>query len=162
MPNALAEPRAVPRTLPKRKRHVSLPAVALLVGALYFLWVVLLVFRLVAVPGLEPSITVVDWANLGALIMVVLLILLVADHLRSRRPLPEGAAQPEERGEISGAPRITDEIVVTAETWQGRRVLEYSRPAKSERPASVYAKCLVPIDSQLVLRIEDLVAEARE
>ena len=146
------------------RRRVSLPLVVLVVGVLYFVWVALLGLRIVILRSLEPTITPEDWAVGGAVLMLLLLVLLVVDFQRSKRNLyeePAAAAAP------AYAPPpatrwVPDELVVTAETVQGRRVLEYSRPPKSERPAAVYAKVLIPIDAQLVLRVEDLVAEARE
>jgi hypothetical protein len=144
----------------------SLPLVALVVAVLYFLWVALLATRTIVLTGLEPGITPEDWAVGGAVLMLLLLVLLIYDYQRQNRGLLEQAeAAPAAAPAYAPAPQtraVPDELVVTAETWQGRRVLEYSRPPKSERPAAVYAKVLVPIDGQLVLRVEDLVAEARE
>lgn len=145
------------------RAQLSLPVVVLVVGGLYFLWVALLGTRAVVLRGLEPTVTVQDWAAFGAILMVVLLLLLVVDARRGpRAPVAHAAAAPRYAPmQPVGPPQVADELVVTAESWQGRRVLEYSRPPKSEHPRAVYAKCVVPIDDQLALRLEDLVAEGR-
>jgi hypothetical protein len=62
---------------------------------------------------------------------------------------------------MSAAPRaaLDDEHVLTGETQQGMRVLEYSRPAKTQNKGAVYAKTYVPVTKEFVLRIETLAAE---
>lgn len=148
------------------REQVTLPLVVLVVAVLYFLWVALLGLRVIALPSLEPTITPADWAVSAAVLFLILLVVLFLEYRRTQRPgyQAEGAAAP--RAAYAPAPAQTrwpaDEMVVTAESVQGRRVLEYSRPPKSEHPQAVYAKCLVPVDSQLALRVEDLVAEAKE
>lgn len=143
-----------------KARRRSVPGVVLLVALLYFAWVALLGTRVIALPGLEPTITLADWALLGAVLMVVLLLVLLWDYTRVRR----GLAAPQAQATQVPARHawVPDELVLTAETWQGRRVLEYSRPPKSGPTAAVYAKCYVPVDGEYVLRVEDLVAQARE
>lgn len=156
-----------PRT--RLRDQVTLPLVVLVIAVVYFLWVALLGLGVIALPALEPTITPADWAVFGALLFLVLLIVLALEYRRTRGgtyapPQAERAARaayaPPAEAPASRWP--ADELVVTAETVQGRRVLEYSRPPKSEHPRAVYAKCLIPIDPQLVIRVEDLVAEARD
>lgn len=172
---AALELAATPEERPRARlrSQVTLPVVVLVIAVLYFLWAALLGLGIIALPALEPTITPADWAVFGALLFLVLLILLAVEYRRTRGgtyepPAPAAghrAAATTPQAAPAAAPSsrwIPDELVVTAETQQGRRVLEYSRPPKSEHPRAVYAKCLVPVDPQLVLRVEDLVAEAKE
>lgn len=55
-----------------------------------------------------------------------------------------------------------DEIKLTDETAQGMRVIEYSWPAKSRNRQAVYTKTHVPVSSAHVVRVETMVAEARD
>lgn len=152
---------------PERRRaapRLTLPLVALVIAVVYFTWVALLGLRIVILSSLEPTITPADWAAFGGLLMLVLLVLLVLDYRKARDRAFEEAEAPAAADTVPtpvfGERSVPDELVVTAETWQGRRVLEYSRPPKSEHGAAVYAKCTIPVDAQLVLRVEDLVAES--
>lgn len=147
---------------PRRRFRVRLgvPGAVLVAALLYFVWVALLATRAVQLNFLEPFWTVDDWARTGAVLFAVLLSGLVVQAALARR---RGAAQ---APAWSPAPvpraRAPDELVMTGETLRGLRVLEYSRPPKSEHRLAVYAKCLVPVDGAHVLRVEDLIAEARE
>lgn len=145
--------------------QLTLPLVVLVIAVVYFLWVALLGLGVIALPALEPTITPADWAVFGALLFLVLFLLLVVEYRRTKGGTAYVQAQPRASAPAPVAvPQQRwppDELVVTAESLQGRRVLEYSRPPKSEHPHAVYAKCLVPVDPQLVLRVEDLVAESR-
>jgi hypothetical protein len=102
-----------------------------------------------------------DWVLFGMVLLVVLLLLLLLHYRGATR---RGAAPLAEQAEAAPSPGsrwVPDEILVTADLWQGLRVLEYSRPPKGEASAAVYAKCFVPVDAQYVLRVEERVAEAR-
>jgi hypothetical protein len=148
-----------------RRAPLNVPLIVLLVGALYFVFALLLGLGIIRLTGLEPTFTVQDWMQYGAVLMAVLLLVLLAWW----RLRPSEAA--EARQEAAPAPAyeapeasgswVPDEIVLTSDEWHGRRVLEYSRPPKSEAPAAVYAKVVVPVDEQFVLRVEDRIAEAR-
>lgn len=141
------------------RRAPRLPLAVLLVAFAYFAWVVLLGTGAVALPGLEPGVRLEDWALGGVALLLVLLGVLVADAARARRAGPQAPAAP---ALPEGGARLweRDEVVATGETWHGLRVLEYSRPPKSEHGPAVYAKCYVPVDEAYVLRVESLVAEA--
>ncbi|MCA1812678.1 MAG: hypothetical protein LC624_01855 [Halobacteriales archaeon] len=144
----------------ERRLRIGLPGVVLVVALLYFVWVGLLATRVLRLNFLEPFWTVDDWARSGAALFVVLLLVLIVQAFLRRQQgvavAPAWSAAP-----VSQA-RIPDELVMTGETVQGQRVLEYSKPPKSEHHNAVYAKCLVPVDKGFVLRVEDLVAEAKE
>lgn len=144
----------------RRRSPTALPLAVLVLGVLVFLWVALLATRVIALPGLEHYVSVEDWAVYGAVLLLLLLVVLVVWMVLTRsQPVEEYLAP---LPTPTGARWDADEIVVTAEDWHGLRVLEYSRPPKSEVPSAVYAKVLVPLDAQYVLRVEDRVAEARE
>lgn len=51
------------------------------------------------------------------------------------------------------------EYAVTAEVLQGRRVVEYRRPPKALAAQAVFAKTYIPVSTDLVLRVEEIVAE---
>ncbi|HET6315335.1 MAG TPA: hypothetical protein VFG86_02675 [Chloroflexota bacterium] len=142
-----------------RARRSRVPLTAFVIGLLYFIWVALLATNVIALPGLEHYISVQDWAVFGAVLMILLLVVLVVWSSRSRDRVEEVYEAPATRG--AQPSWEADELVVTAEAWKGLRVLEYSRPPKSDAPAAVYTKCYVPLDGQFVLRVEDRIAEAR-
>lgn len=141
-------------------RGWNVPLLAFVIALAYFVWVALLGMNIIALPGLEPGIQLGDWVLGGVALMILLLLLLVVWAMGNRQGTAEGAVAEEPPAEY-GPPRYEDELVVTAEEWRGMRVLEYSRPPKSEAPAAVYAKCYVPVDGSYVIRVEDRVAEAR-
>jgi hypothetical protein len=150
-------------TQTRQGRGRALPAAVLLIALVYFVWVALLGMRIIALPALEPGIRPADWANFGILLLLILLAILILDAMVAKRraealPVNASAAAP-----AQVAPRTAeDELLVTAEEWNGRRLLEYSRPAKSAHPVAVYTKCVVPIDARYAIRVEDLIAEARD
>jgi hypothetical protein len=143
-----------------RRLRIGLPGAVLIVAALYFVWVALLAMRVLRLNFLEPFWTVDDWARSGAILFVVLLLALVAQAAMARRQGSDAA--PAWHAAPVARVRAPDEIVMTGETVQGARVLEYSRPPKSEHAQAVYAKCLVPVQPGYVLRVEDLVADAKD
>jgi hypothetical protein len=146
-----------------RARHgIPVPVAVLAVGLAYFVWVAVLGTNALRLNFLEPTVTVLDWVNGGAVLMVALLLLLVVWSRRQRGAEPAAEAGAEAPSAASYSGDLDDELVMTAEQWQGLRVLEYSRPPKSVHAVAVYAKCLVPVDAQYVVRVEDLVAEARD
>ncbi|HEV8359652.1 MAG TPA: hypothetical protein VGR28_04265 [Candidatus Thermoplasmatota archaeon] len=142
----------------RRKLRLGVPHVVLMIGVAYFLWVALIGSNVIVLKGLEPTITLDDWAQWGAGLMVLLLLVLLLDY--RRKGVRAEVAAPGPRP-ITGERRAQDELVVTAEVWKGFRVLEYSHPAKSDHPTAVYAKCHVPVDATYAVRVEDLVADAR-
>jgi len=145
---------------PARRWRLGLPGAILVVGFLYLVWVLLLATRVLRLNFLEPFWTVDDWARSGAVLFVVMLVALLAQWFMARNDA--AAVAPAWHAAPQARTAIPDELVMTGETWQGKSVLEYSKPPKSEHQRAVYAKCLVPIDAGFVLRVEDMVAEAKE
>lgn len=104
---------------------------------------------------------------LGGVALFVLVILIEFPFF-FRRKIPASAPEPkaaagdwqDEAREPRGA--VDDEKLMTAETQQGLRVLEYSKPAKSRNRGSVYTKTYVPVTKEHVLRVETLAAEPHE
>jgi hypothetical protein len=151
------EPREFVIPVQRRWTLWILPTLAIL----YFLLVVALAVFRVEIRGL-PTQTLV----LGGVVFFVLVILIELPFFFRRRikteepePVRESSWQ-DEAGE-PGAMR-DDEKLVTNETQQGMRVLEYSAPAKSRHRGAVYAKTYVPVAKEWVLRIENLAADTHE
>lgn len=97
------------------------------------------------------------------LFVVVILIELPFFFRRSAPRAPRPRAEPAGAGAPASpaGPRVAwnDELLITQESQQGLRVLEYSNPAKRQNPSAVYTKTYVPVSAAHVLRIETLVAE---
>lgn len=146
--------------IPVRRRWLLwiLPVLALL----YFVFVVALVVLDYAISGLDTR----TLALVGAGLFLLVALLQIPFLLRRRRaPPPEKAweAEPPASAPVArGRPARDDEILLTDESAQGLRVIEYSRPAKSRNRNAVYTKTHVPVTQTHVVRVETLVAEASD
>lgn len=152
----MAEPRQF--LIPVRRRWTLwiLPILAVL----YFAVVVTLGVLNTRIRGVD-----MDMLALGGAAFFVLVVLIELPFFLKRRPK---RAKPEPVAEdpftpAEGVPLAEDdELVMTAETQQGLRVAEYSRPAKSRHPGAVYAKTYVPVLKDVVVRVETLIAEGAD
>lgn len=161
-----------PFVIPLRRRWglVILPVLCLL----YFAGVMVLVVLNMRIDGVSNELLALGGAALFGLTLLIEL----PFFLRRRRPraepeetmgaVDEGTAfqggfqdEPAEPRARVRAP-VDDEAVLTTESQQGLRVIEYSRPAKSRHKGSVYAKTYVPVTKEHVLRVETLAAEPRD
>ncbi|MGQ0536857.1 MAG: hypothetical protein ACT4PT_12405 [Methanobacteriota archaeon] len=134
------------------------------ISIIYFLWIVLVVTEAIRVRPLD-SVTDAQWV-LSGIVVFLLVLLLEFLYLRKRGV---GAAQRAAAGVevVAESPvptRVTkagihDEYVTTNDLYQGKRVLEYSKPPKSQHSEAVYAKTYVDVGGGLALRVEELVAE---
>lgn len=140
----------------------------LVVSILYFAGVIALVAT-----GRQLSRNVPNqWLVWGGAALFAILLIAMLPLLFTRRPRAPEPSEPmpgwqDEPPEPVSAPASRafdddDEKVVTGETQQGLKVLEYSRPAKSANKGAVYAKTYVPVTKEHVLRVETLAAEPRE
>lgn len=135
---------------------------------LYFAAVTALVVLNVRIKGVSYELL----AQAGAAFFVVLVLLAIPYLIRRspRRARAARAAVAPEADEPFEAPRAAptgrvheaDELLLTDETQQGLRVLEYSRPPKSTNKGAVYAKTYVPVTKEHVVRVETLAAESHE
>lgn len=122
----------------------------------------------------DVSVETLALVGVGLFALVILVELPFLIRRRPKRePAPEPAAAPADeepapwaapaQGAIPAAPPPRDdELVMTSETQQGYRVIEYSRPAKSRHRNAVFTKAYVPVTKEYVLRVETLVAEGRD
>lgn len=154
-----------PFVIPVRNRWTLwiLPTLALL----YFVAVIVLASLGLEVEGVSNDVLVLGGVALFALVVLVEIPFL----LRRRAPREE---EPEAEAAEAldpyapppayapAPPRVDDETLVTDETQQGYRVLEYSSPAKSRQRGAVFAKTYVPVTKEHVLRVETLAAEPHE
>ncbi|MFA5862841.1 MAG: hypothetical protein WDA16_14205 [Candidatus Thermoplasmatota archaeon] len=103
---------------------------------------------------------------LGGVAFFVLVILIELPLFVRRRVRVEAPPTPPPAQDASATPMMgatgDDEHVMTAETQQGLRVIEYSAPAKSRNRGAVYAKTYVAVTKEHVLRVENLAAEPSE
>ena len=152
-----------PFVIPLRRRWVLaiLPVICLA----YFGVVIALVAGGRSIRGVSTDLLMLA----GAALFLVTFLVEIPFFLRRKGPRPDGPEAPyepdyqDEPPEPYAAPaREDDETVLTAETQQGLRVLEYSRPAKSRHKGAVYAKTYVPVTKEFVLRVETLAAEGRD
>lgn len=129
-------------------------------AALYFLFILYLGITRSQVKGVSTDLLVLG----GLAFFLVVVLLEIPFFLRKKAkaappPAREWQAEPPEPMARAAA---DDERLMTDETQQGMRVLEYSAPAKSRNRGAVYAKTYVPVTKEWVLRVEDLAAEPRE
>lgn len=132
----------------------------LVVATLYFLIVVALGVNLVAIPALTRVADLPTLALVGAALFGLFILVLLVQLVRGRQR--EEARQVQASAVAVPAParrRGEDEYVVTSDEHQGLRVIEYSHPPKSQNKGAVYAKCLVPVSREFVLRVEELIAK---
>lgn len=147
-----------PFVIPLRRRWVLaiLPVICLL----YFVVVMFLVMTGRKVGGLTND----QLALGGAALFLLTFLVEIPFFLRRKGPRPEAPDEPldlQDEPPEAAAPE-DDETLVTTETQQGLRVLEYSRPAKSRHKGAVYAKAYVPVTKEHVLRVETLAAEGAD
>lgn len=147
----------------RRWTLLILPILALL----YFLAVVTLAALDRTIEGLGTETLVLIGAGLFGLVLLVELPFLFKKTVRidDDQAAVLGATPVEAVPAYAPAPaRVErdDEARGTNETAQGMKVIEYSRPAKSRNRGSVYAKTMVPVTKEHVLRVETLAAEPRE
>lgn len=137
-------------------------------ATLYFVWILLVALGTVK----TPSVDLRTWAIAGMVLFGILLLLEILLLLRRKgpeeaAPVAEPAADETvipyaQPGVRAGADKLEAEIVATGEQWKGLRVLEVSIPPKSRNKGGVYAKSYVQVAPELVLRVEDLVADRRD
>ena len=116
---------------------------ALAVAILYFVWIVLIATEAVRVQALN-SIEDRSWVLSGIAIFAIALVL-VSLHL-SRKTVTSAEAASDAADIVEEAPvtgrttraGLTDEYISTNDLYQGKRVLEYSRPPKSQQQPSVF------------------------
>lgn len=148
-------------------RRGSRSVVAILVVAiLYFLFVLALGINLFAIPAIQSRVRIGDLVLAGSVLFVVMALALVVMLFRRRQAFEAIEAETEAE-EIRAAESAVvrprdDEVVVTNDSYQGLRVLEYSHPPKSQNKGAVYAKCYVPVARDSVVRLEDLIAREGE
>lgn len=149
-----------PFVISLRRRWVL--AILPILCVLYFVAVLVIVLRDVRT-GVSTDLLVLGGVGLFA--FTVLFEIPFFFRRRRARARPEPEAEPEFQDEppepMARAP-TDDEYLKTAESQQGLRVLEYSRPAKSRNRGAVYAKTYVPVTGDHVLRIETLAADTRD
>ncbi|HVL88111.1 MAG TPA: hypothetical protein VM681_08945 [Candidatus Thermoplasmatota archaeon] len=135
----------------------------LVVATVYFLFVLALGINLLAVPALQRTVSLADFVLAGSVLFMLIIVAFLVLLVRGRGASAAQAA-------ISGAPtavptvvrrRGDDEYVVTNDEFQGMRVLEYSHPPKSKNQGAIYAKALVPVTREYVLRVEEIIAQER-
>lgn len=158
--------------------HVERPWTLLILpvlALLYFLAILLLVLLGYEITGIPTEYLVLGGAALFGLTLLIQIPYIIQRRERQETPAPETlepeAAEPQhdaftpQQAEPTyaapPAPR-NDELLRTQETAKGLQVLEYSAPAKSRTPGAVYAKTMVPVTKEHVLRIETLAAEPHE
>lgn len=144
------------------------------IAFLYFLAIVLLAVMNQLPGGRDGQLLVLVGVGLFALVLLVQL-----PFLFTRRPrataedadeggawAPEEAplapAEPDVAPPVAPGAPVDDELVMTAETQKGLRVLEYSNPAKSAHKGAVYAKTYIPVTKEFVMRVETLAADRHE
>jgi hypothetical protein len=151
------EPREFVIPVQRRWTLWILPTLAIL----YFLAVLALAVLRVEIRGLPTEYLVLGGVVLFVVIMLIELPFLFRRRIRPAEPEP--VPESDWQGEPA-EPRMAfdDEKLVTNETQQGLRVLEYSSPAKSRHRGAVYAKTYVPVAKEWVLRIENLAADTHE
>lgn len=151
------EPREFVIPVQRRWTLWILPTLAIL----YFLVVLALAVLRVEIRGLPTQYLVYGGVAFFLLVMVIQFPFFLRRRIRPEEPEPvlenEWQGEPAEPGM-----ERDDEKLVTDETQQGLRVLEYSAPAKSRHRGAVYAKTYVPVAKEWVLRVENLAADVHE
>ncbi|MHB8604508.1 MAG: hypothetical protein ACYDCK_04565 [Thermoplasmatota archaeon] len=132
--------------------------IAPVLAFLYFLWVVYLATTSTETAG----VTIDTWVYIGAALFLVVLVIELFLLPRRKEKVAKQVVAEETATSVGSALPLghtgEDEFKLTAEEFQGKRVVELSRPPKSTNSGAVYSKALVEIGDQWVLRIEDLVA----
>lgn len=138
------------------------------IATIAFVWILLVALGQVR----TPSVPIATWATVGGVLFGVLLLLLIllmiprrdraAEELAAASEIPAETVVPYAPPPRPTTTKIEAEFVATGEQWKGMRVLEVSLPPKSRNKGGVYAKSYVPITGELVLRVEDLVADRRD
>lgn len=95
------------------------------------------------------------WA-VAATAILVFIALIEALLMLRRRPKRQAPEPVEEAPASQVASDI--ELRATSESKEGKRVVEASLPPKSLYAGGIYAKTYVPVSSDVVLRVEDLIA----
>lgn len=116
---------------------------------------------------IHPEASLLHVVIVGAVVLVALLIvegvLLSGGHPDHLEDDEEPAPGPERSAARDDAPPEGDgedvEMLATDDEVEGRRVLEMARPPKTRIDTGVYSTTYVEIDTQRVLRLEELVAE---
>lgn len=147
--------------IPVRRRWLLwiLPTLALV----YFLVVLALVLGDYTIDGVDNATLAMAGAGLFLLVALIQVPFLFRRRVRAPPPPTESWTDepPAPAAPAARAP-ADDEIILTDETTQGLRVIEYSRPAKSLNRNAVYTKTHVPVSQAHVVRVETLVAEASD
>lgn len=135
-----------------------LPVLALV----YFLVVIVLVVQDYELAGVDNATLAMGGAGLFLLVALIQIPFLFRRKVRA--PPPTEGWTDEPPAPVAAAPRAPadDEILLTEETAQGLRVIEYSTPAKSRNRNAVYTKTHVPVSGSHVVRVETLVADAAD
>lgn len=152
----------------RRWKLLILPILAIL----YFAAVLLL-----AAFGYEVQGVTMEQLVLGGAVFFALVLLIELPYVFKRkvRAEPEVVDEPVEEPvetfapmedfsepEPVARPKANDELLVTSEVVKDLRVLEYSAPSKSRHSGAVYAKTMVPVTKEHILRVENLAAEDYE
>lgn len=133
-----------------------------ILAAMYFIAVMVLVLGNYRIRGVSNDLLVL--AGLGFFTLVILIelpFLLRRGAPRAQKPARAARASPGAASAVA-MPGADDEMLITDETAQGLKVLEYSAPPKSQNPSAVYTKTHVPVSTAHVVRIETLVADASD
>lgn len=148
----------------RRWKLLILPILALL----YFAAVLLLAAFGYEVQGVTMEQLVLGGAAFFLVVLVLELPFVFKKKVRQEPELVEEeppVAEPVEsfsEPETFTRPPSNDEMLVTSEVVKDLRVLEYSAPSKSLHSGAVYAKTMVPVTKEHVLRVETLAAEDYE
>lgn len=135
-----------------------------------FTFVVVLLFgaSIIHPSSIHPEATLLHVVVAGAVVLVALLIVegvLLSgghpDHLEDDEEPAPGPQRTAAREDVPSEPSEEGELetVSTDDRVEGRQVLEMARPPKNAVDAGVYSTTYVEVDTDNVLRIEELVAE---
>ncbi|HUR69543.1 MAG TPA: hypothetical protein VM370_09885 [Candidatus Thermoplasmatota archaeon] len=131
-----------------------------ILAALYFIAVLVLIVGNYRVQGVSNELLALVGVGIFVLVMLIELpFLLRRGAPRASRPAPAPLHDAPMR---TPGPRIDDEYMITEESQQGLRVVEYSAPAKSRNSNIVYTKTYVPVTGAHVLRVETAVADGSD